>query len=97
MTDFVWMDGGDDTGHQGWSTPSQAAEKVEKQIPRRPGRPPRDDNNKRLATAQLKLRPFKTFHNRLFPQPVQACITGRISRRALTPEVITAAAKARYQ
>jgi hypothetical protein len=48
----------------------EAAEKVEKQIPRRP-EGLLVMTNKRLATAQLKLRPFKTFRNRLFQQPLK--------------------------
>jgi hypothetical protein len=32
----------------------------------------RDDKNKELATAQLKLRPFKTSRNQLFQQPIRA-------------------------
>ena len=47
-----------------------AAEKVSTADPRRL-KPPKDDKNKGLATAQLKLRPFKTYRTRLFPQPVK--------------------------
>jgi hypothetical protein len=40
---------------------------------------------KRLATARLKLRPFKTFQNRLFHQPVKACSTPQMLRSAKPP------------
>ena len=32
-----------------------------------------DDTNNGFATAQLKLRPFKTTRDRVFQQPVKAC------------------------
>jgi hypothetical protein len=40
--------------------------KPEKQIPRGL-KPARDDKNKELVTAHLKVRPFKTCGHRVFP------------------------------
>jgi hypothetical protein len=44
----------------------------EKQIPRGL-KPARNAKSKGFASAQLKLRPFKTSHNRFFQQPVNSC------------------------
>jgi len=57
----------------------------EKQIPRRPEGLLVMTKTKRLATARLKLRPFKTFQNRLFHQPVKACSTPQMLRSAKPP------------
>jgi hypothetical protein len=55
-------------------TSEQAAEKI---IPKGRDRrflgaqAPRNDKNKRFTTAHLKVRPFKSEHNRVFQQPVK--------------------------
>src|ERR1019366_8638321 len=49
-----------------------AAGKFQKQIPRRL-KPARDDKIEELPTAHLKVRPFKSVHIRVFPQPVKPC------------------------
>ena len=46
--------------------------KSEKQIPRGL-KPTRNDKNKGLVTAHLKVRPFETRSNRLFQQPLKPC------------------------
>src|ERR1035437_9392069 len=56
-------------------------ENSQTQIPRRL-KPARDDKNKGLPTAHLKVRPFKASCNRLFPQPVQSCRWVRVESRA---------------
>jgi hypothetical protein len=68
-----------------FGTTEQAAEKLEKQVPRllaRGGLVARDDKSKGLATAQLKLRPFKTAYDGLFPRPVKPQLILRDLRTA---------------
>jgi hypothetical protein len=57
---------------------ARAAGKSEKQIPRRLKSARDDKNNKGLATAQLKLRPFKTQRQRVSGQSAKGMLRQRL-------------------